>query len=190
MSRLGMPEVVAHALCAMPLSFPASGQQASIDARKMLMWGRMVSCGRVVLGLPTIVQMPTRPSTTRPQVANLPHIKPRARTNQYRCPVVGKLSDVAARMRACPAQRVPRHWWRCPAENLRLCGCSPGIPMSRDAARTSAHATGCRLAFVRAILSRSRFRDEALAPLIRWDFSKERHATGARFSDQIAGDRR
>jgi hypothetical protein len=41
----------------------------------VVMWGRMASCGRVVLGLPTSVEMPTRPSATRPQVTNLPHIR-------------------------------------------------------------------------------------------------------------------
>jgi hypothetical protein len=40
-----------------------------------ILWGRMASCGRVVLGLPISMQMPTRPSTTRPQVTNLPHIR-------------------------------------------------------------------------------------------------------------------
>jgi hypothetical protein len=38
------------------------------------MWGRLATCGRVALGLPTSVQMPTRPSTTRPQDTILPHI--------------------------------------------------------------------------------------------------------------------
>ncbi len=38
------------------------------------MWGRMVSCGRVVLGLVGICILVGRPSATRPQVANLPHI--------------------------------------------------------------------------------------------------------------------
>jgi hypothetical protein len=36
-----------------------------------------------------------------------------------------------------------------PAESLWIYECSPGIPMSRDAARMSAHATNCRLALVR-----------------------------------------
>ncbi len=40
---------------------------------RMLMWGRMVSCGRVALGLAASEQMPPRPSATRPQVENLPH---------------------------------------------------------------------------------------------------------------------
>jgi hypothetical protein len=47
------------------------------------MWGRMVSCGRVALGLPTSMQMPTRPSATRPQVANLPHIGALNLTHKY-----------------------------------------------------------------------------------------------------------
>jgi hypothetical protein len=38
------------------------------------LWGRMVSCGRVVLGLVGICILVGRPSATRPQVANLPHI--------------------------------------------------------------------------------------------------------------------
>jgi hypothetical protein len=37
------------------------------------MWGRMASCGRVVLGLVGICTLVGRPSATRPQVANLPH---------------------------------------------------------------------------------------------------------------------
>jgi hypothetical protein len=39
------------------------------------LWGRMVSCGRVVLGLVGICILVGRPSATRPQVANLPHIR-------------------------------------------------------------------------------------------------------------------
>ncbi len=42
------------------------------------LWGRLSACGRVALGLPTSVQMPTRPSATRPQDAILPHIRQRA----------------------------------------------------------------------------------------------------------------
>jgi hypothetical protein len=37
------------------------------------LWGRMVSCGRVVLGLVGICMLVGRPSATRPEVANLPH---------------------------------------------------------------------------------------------------------------------
>ncbi len=40
-----------------------------------VMWGRMAFCGRVLLGLPASVPMPTRPIDNRPQVANLPHIR-------------------------------------------------------------------------------------------------------------------
>ncbi len=48
------------------------------------MWGRLATCGRVALGLPTSMQMPTRPSTTRPRVENLPH--------EFRSiPAIGKL---------------------------------------------------------------------------------------------------
>jgi len=47
-----------------------------------------------VLGLVGICILVGRPIDNRPQVANLPHIKPRARLNQYRCPVVGKVSGI------------------------------------------------------------------------------------------------
>ena len=52
------------------------------------MWGRLATCGRVVLGLPTGMQMPTRPSTTRPQDTILPH-------NFRSISNIGKLSDIA-----------------------------------------------------------------------------------------------
>ncbi len=40
----------------------------------MLMWGRLLTCGRVVLGLGGLVQMVGRRVANPPQVANLPHI--------------------------------------------------------------------------------------------------------------------
>jgi hypothetical protein len=43
-----------------------------------------------VLGLVGICILVGRPIDNRPQVANLPHIRQRARLNQYGCPVVGK----------------------------------------------------------------------------------------------------
>jgi len=58
------------------------------------LWGRMVSCGRVVLGLVGICILVGRPIDNRPQVANLPHIRPPARLNQYRCPIVGKVCGI------------------------------------------------------------------------------------------------
>jgi hypothetical protein len=70
------------------------------------LWGRMVSCGRVVLGLVGIFMLVGRPSATRPQVANLPHTKPRARLNRYRCPVVGKPSGIA---HSCARRASPSH---------------------------------------------------------------------------------
>ena len=76
-----------HAQC--QLLFPTVGMLHSS-------WGRMVSCGRVVLGLVGICILVGRPIDNRPQVANLPHIKPRARLNQYRCPVVGECLHVAS----------------------------------------------------------------------------------------------
>jgi len=40
----------------------------------MLMWGRLSTCGGLVTRLGGICTLVCRPSTTRPQVDNLPHI--------------------------------------------------------------------------------------------------------------------
>jgi hypothetical protein len=56
------------------------------------------------------------------------------------------------RTHACRARWAPRHSWRCPAENLGNRGCSPSIPTSRDAARTSAHSTSFRLIHTRGFV--------------------------------------
>jgi hypothetical protein len=48
----------------------------------------------VVLGLVGICILVGRPIDNRPQVANLPHIRPPARLNQYRCPIVGKVCGI------------------------------------------------------------------------------------------------
>jgi len=58
-----------------------------------VMWGRLSTCGRLSIGLGGICILVGRRVDNPPQVGNLPHIKPRARLNQYRCPVVGELNE-------------------------------------------------------------------------------------------------
>jgi len=55
------------------------------------MWGRLATCGRVALGLPTSMQMPTGPSTgcplgAGPQDTILPHISHLATLGRCRSP--------------------------------------------------------------------------------------------------------
>jgi len=55
-------------------------------------WGRLSACGGLTTRLGGICILVGRPIDNRPQVANLPHIRPRARLSQYWCSVVGKVS--------------------------------------------------------------------------------------------------
>ena len=62
--------MVVFALCSAGLVYPLVFLAIGLAS---LMWGRLVTCGRVVLGLVGCVRLPPRPSTTRPQDAILPH---------------------------------------------------------------------------------------------------------------------
>ena len=79
----------------------------------VLMRRRMVSCGPApsghpVLGLVGICILVGRPIDNRPQVANLPHIKPRAKLDQHRCPVMGKASGIGMVSCGGLSTRLPR----------------------------------------------------------------------------------
>jgi hypothetical protein len=52
--------------CEMPVSSLITGQRHLLNLGRCLMWGRLATCGRLSIGLPTSMQMPTRPSTGCP----------------------------------------------------------------------------------------------------------------------------
>jgi hypothetical protein len=100
------------------------------------MWGRMVPCGRLAIGLAGFVPSP-KPITNRRQVANLPHGAPvctnhflESRAGLYTDDDVSgetdvRRSDVGARpdqrFGECVAFR--RQWWL--EDHRRLCFSSP-----------------------------------------------------------------
>ncbi len=62
--------LVIFALCCVGVVYPLVFLAVGLAS---LMWGRLVTCGRVALGLVGSVRLPPRPSATRPQDTILPH---------------------------------------------------------------------------------------------------------------------
>ncbi len=102
------------------------------------MWGRLATCGRLSIGLPTSVQMPTRPSTTRPQDAILPHIRHLAELNRRRGSKT-RGTGLATSGRGCPP--APHYNRKTPCL-LPFCDWLPRKPL-RVTSRSSASKCTC-----------------------------------------------